>query len=96
MEQATFTQLSIEQLTSIINEAVQVQVSNLQSEGQTLPQEYLTVKNVTELLQVSTSTVNNWKRSGVLPSYQIGGRVYFKRTDIDNAFVQLKSDRHEI
>ena len=59
------------------------------------PEEYLTVKNVAKLLQVSISTVNNWKRDGVLRAHQIGGRIYFLRSEIDSAFVELKSDRHE-
>ena len=55
------------------------------------PEEYLTVKDVADLFHISIATVNNWRREGVLVAYQIGGKIFFKRSEIENSLVQLKS-----
>ncbi len=55
------------------------------------PEEYLTVKDVADLFHISIATVNNWRREGILFAYQIGGKVFFKRSEIENSLVELKS-----
>lgn len=53
---------------------------------------YLTRKEVSDLLKVDLSTVHNWSKKGILKRYQIGGgRVYYKLSDIENSFVELKT-----
>jgi excisionase family DNA binding protein len=44
--------------------------------------ELLTFKEVTSLLGVSASTLNNWKRDGKIPFHRIGGRILFKYAEI--------------
>ena len=46
------------------------------------PEKYLTRKDVARILQIDLSTVNNWKKSGKLKAYQIGGRVFFKSSEL--------------
>jgi excisionase family DNA binding protein len=55
------------------------------------PEEYLTVKDVADLFHISIATVNNWRREGIIVAYQIGGKIFFKRSEIENSLVQLKS-----
>ncbi|MEA1848994.1 helix-turn-helix domain-containing protein [Chryseobacterium sp. MHB01] len=47
------------------------------------PEEYLTVKEVCSLLKVTTPTVSRWRKENKIPSYGIGDRVYFKRSEIE-------------
>ena len=54
------------------------------------PIEYLTRGEVAELLKIDLSSVHNWTKKGILTSYQIGGRVYYKRAEIENSIVKLK------
>jgi excisionase family DNA binding protein len=54
-------------------------------------EEYLTTDEVSQLFKISKSTVHNWRKAGTLLACQIGGKVFFKRSDIDDAVVQLKS-----
>ena len=54
------------------------------------PTEYLTRNEVSKLLSVDLSTVHNYTKKGLLQSYQIGSRVYYKRNEIENALVKLK------
>ncbi|CAG0955488.1 hypothetical protein METP3_00468 [Methanosarcinales archaeon] len=45
--------------------------------------QYLTVKQVSELLQLSPSTVYSWAESGKIPSYKINGSIRFSREEIE-------------
>lgn len=52
--------------------------------------EYLTREQTAELLNVDLSTLWHWKKKEILIPYGVGNRVYYKRSDIDKAMVQLK------
>ena len=51
---------------------------------------YLTQLEVSELLSVHPTTLINWHKSGLIPKYQLGRRVYYKPSDIENAMTKLK------
>ena len=55
------------------------------------PVEFLTRQEVAKLLSVDLSTIHNYKKRNILKAYQIGGRVYYKRTEVENAVVELKN-----
>jgi len=54
------------------------------------PNEYLTRKEVSEMLKIDLSSVHNWSKRGILIPHQIGNRVYFKLQEVENAIVKLK------
>ena len=54
------------------------------------PTQYLSRNEVAAMLQIDLSTVHNWTKSGKIQSYGIGGRVYYKRQEVENAIVELK------
>ena len=54
------------------------------------PTEYLTRNEVAKLLKIDLSSVHNWTKKGILQSYQIGGRVYYIRKEVEDAIVKLK------
>ncbi len=47
------------------------------------PTEYLTRKEVCELLSIDLSSLHRWRKDGTLTAYGIANRVYFKRSEID-------------
>ena len=47
------------------------------------PTEYLTRKEVCDLLSIDLSSLHRWRKEGTLTAYGIGNRVYFKRSEID-------------
>jgi len=55
------------------------------------PEEYLTKKEVAKMLKVTTATINNYINRGILKSYGLDRIVYFKRTEIEKAIIQLNS-----
>lgn len=46
------------------------------------PPVVLTRKQAAELLSISLVTLRNWTAQGLLPSYQLGGRIYYKQKEI--------------
>jgi len=54
------------------------------------PTEFLTRSAVSELLSVDPSTVDNWARSKKLIRYNLGNRVYFKRSEIEQSLITIK------
>jgi excisionase family DNA binding protein len=66
-------------------------VNELKNEYKQVPfsDHYLTKRQLTELLTVSLSTVNNWTSSGVIQAYQLGGKVYYKSSEIECSMIKL-------
>lgn len=54
------------------------------------PTELLTRAETSELLKVNLTTLWNWTRQNKLVSYSIGNRVFYKRTEVLNALIELK------
>lgn len=53
------------------------------------PTIYLTRSEVRDLLQVNLSTVHNLTKRGKLKAYGLGGRVYYKRDEVEAAIKPL-------
>lgn len=54
----------------------------------------LTYKEVSIYLKCHITTVRNWVNRGILKSYAIGNKIYFKMDDILNAFKEIKSSNN--
>ncbi len=82
--------LSPEQLGNLFEKVVTDKFNDLLKyyEPRT-PTEYLTRREVAELLSVDLSSVHNYTKRKLLTSYGIGARVYYKRTEVENALVKL-------
>lgn len=53
------------------------------------PKEYYTREEVAYLLKIDLSTIHNWVKKGKITKCSIGGRVYFNRSEIENAIKQI-------
>lgn len=53
------------------------------------PTTYLSRNDVAKMLQIDLSSVHNWTKKGVLVAYQISGRIYYKRDEVEKAIVKL-------
>jgi hypothetical protein len=45
-------------------------------------EELFTVEETSQFLKCSNQALWNWRKSGILPSYRLGNRVYYKKSDI--------------
>ncbi len=66
-------------------------VSELKKEFQPkAPAEYLTRSEVAKLLKVTTATLDRWSDQGKLNRYGLGGRIFYKRSEVENSLIKLK------
>lgn len=91
MEQIQFISISPEQLQSAIIEGIKLQLNDFKKNFEPkTPTEYLSRQETADLLKVDLSTIHNYTKRNVLQAWGIQGRVYFKRSEIENAIIKLK------
>lgn len=91
MNTIQITELTTNELKSLLMKGVQQVVNQIREEFQPkTPTQYLTRKQVAKMLDINLTTLNNWTNKGVLISYGIQGRVYYKRDEVERAFIELK------
>lgn len=90
MEQLQFIGTTPEQLQKAIAENVKGQLEELKKSFQPkAPEEYLTRKETAELLKINLSSLWNWTRKKRLKAYGIEGKVYYKRSEVESALIEL-------
>ena len=89
MEQILLNGISVEQLLDRIEKVIQNKLDQGQIQ-QSSQSEYLSRKQVSELLKVSLVTLHDWTKSGLILSYKIGNRVLFKPTEIEEALKKAR------
>lgn len=77
--------LSTERLKEIISKTLKEHLKEIKVSEPQLSPKYITRKEASELLKVSYVTLRSWHKNGVLKSYSIGNRVYYKTDDIQKA-----------
>ena len=91
MEKIQFIQVTPEELQDAILNGMEKQLDELKKTFQPKePVEYLTKNDVRDLFSVDIGTVTNWAKRGILKPVGIGKRVYFRRSDIEKAVIDLK------
>jgi excisionase family DNA binding protein len=79
-----------EKLQETILKGIQDQINDLKKSFQPKePEEYLTRAEVAQLLKVDISTIHNWGKAGKLKRYGLGNRVYYKRSEVEQAIQKL-------
>ena len=91
METSTLITISPEELAVVIAFKLEEKFNELKTQFQPKePTEYLTRTEVRNLLKVNMSTLHLWTKKGLLKSYSVGNRIYYKRHEIENAFKLCK------
>lgn len=92
MQQIQFIGTTPSALIDLIDNAVKNRLEDLKKNFQPKePTEFLTRNEVAEMLKIDLSSVHNWTKKGILTAYQISGRVYYKRKEVETAIVKLKN-----
>ncbi|MBQ53134.1 MAG: DNA-binding protein [Leeuwenhoekiella sp.] len=90
MKTVQFISVTPEELQARIVEGVKNHLDDLKEFYQPKePTEYLTRAEVADLRKVDISTIFNWSKSKKLTPHGIGGRVYFKRKEVEAAIIKL-------
>ena len=87
-----FVQVSTEELQSLVSNVLESKLNDFKRNFKPIePNEYLSRSEVAKMLSVNESTIFNWKKRWILSAFQIGGRVFYKRKDVEDAIVKLKN-----
>lgn len=90
MQQIQFIGTTPTALIDLIDETISKRLNDLKKDFQPKePTEFLTRQEVAKMLSIDLSTVHNWTKRKILTSYQTGGRVYYKRTEVENSLIKL-------
>lgn len=82
--------INTKELSDPIIQEISRQIGDLKKHFQPkAPTEYLTRKQVAEMLQVDLSTLYSWNKKGILKPIGIGKRVYYTRESIEKAMTEL-------
>jgi hypothetical protein len=54
--------------------------------------ELLTREEVAKYFKCDLSTIHNWTKKGLLISYSVYGRVYYKMTDLELALIPIRKN----
>lgn len=77
-------QINPDDLQTAIISGVRAEVEKLKEDFQPKqPTEFMTRNEVRDLFDVDLSTVHNWTKRGKLKAYGFGGRVYYKRAEVE-------------
>jgi hypothetical protein len=90
--QSKITQLHNLEPQEILNpiEELKQQIKDLKSHFTPKePIEYLTRSETADLLKINLSTLFLWTKKGMLLSYGIGARVYYKRKEVEKSIIKL-------
>lgn len=84
-------QLSEKDLETIVNKAVDESFEkNRTNFKKKEPDEWLTRKDVAEMLSVTFVTLDSWAKVGILPKYKIGYAVRYRRSHVEAAMIKVK------
>jgi hypothetical protein len=88
--------LSKEDLKDLFGDVLKSEIRTLKKGMEPIEgNNYLTRKEVAQMFKIDLSSVHNWSKKGILKPYQIGSRVYYKLSEIENSIVQLKTGKNE-
>ena len=79
----------IEQLAKAIVEKLQTHYIPFSERGEVVAEEYLTRKQVKNLLKISYPTLDSWTEKGILKAYRIGYTKRYKKSEVDAALVKV-------
>ncbi|KFF75993.1 hypothetical protein HX13_01155 [Chryseobacterium sp. P1-3] len=79
----------VENVTGIIRKLIFGASLKNQTQQPQLQKELLTREETAIFFDVDLSTLHNWKKKGILLPVGIGGRVYYRMSDIEKALTPL-------
>lgn len=90
MQTVQFIGTTPEQLQKAIADNLKGQLEELKKSFQPkTPEEFLTRTATAKLLKINLSTLYLWTKKGILQSYGISGKVYYKRSEVESALIEL-------
>ncbi|KAB7731429.1 helix-turn-helix domain-containing protein [Rudanella paleaurantiibacter] len=95
----TVTQIQVtpDQLTELVLGAVRSELANYTPPAPAHPDlpEYLTRKETAKLLRIALVTLHEWTKAGTLQSFNMNGRIRYRRDDVVNLIAQVDTLKYK-
>ncbi len=72
---------------------IKTELQELRQELKKRPTDFLTRHEVAKMFSVSLVTVSDWTAKGLIRSYKLANRVYYKREEIEQALTEIQPKR---
>jgi excisionase family DNA binding protein len=76
-----------QEVEAIVARQVEAKLADLKKSK---PNTLMTRKEAANLLKVSLPTISQWTKHGLLTSYRMGKRVFYKSLELDEALVKRR------
>ncbi|HPD66382.1 MAG TPA: helix-turn-helix domain-containing protein [Bacteroidia bacterium] len=95
IQQIVIEKIDSEDFFSQIREILRQEVARMHPESEEIHSELMTRKETADFLNISLVCLNNWTKTGILTSYNISGKVYYKRHEIMQALQKNKNLKYK-
>lgn len=88
----------IPELRAMIGEVIEEKLNCFKPSTTNPPRsdkEYLSRKEVCDLLQISKATLHYWTKDGTLKGYRIGSRVLYKTFEVEAALTEIANTKNK-
>ena len=94
MQQIAITQLSPEDLKSLIRELLKQEISPLKDKSiKRLVDPLFSREEASGRLKIDLSTLHRWTKQSKIVAHAVGSRVYYKESSIQEALIKINSVR---
>ena len=83
MNYLEMVQITPKQLSQLLREVVKEQLQELHQPQPSNKQALLSRQQTCDYFGISKPCLHDWVKNGILKPTKVGGRVYFKQSDID-------------
>ncbi len=88
--------IRVEELKDIIGDIVEAKLRQFrQTEPAKTDNVYITRRDVCNLLKISLATLHSYTKDGTLNGYKIGGRVLYKKDEIERSLIEIQRIKYK-
>ena len=89
MKKEIFINLEIEDFENLIRNCIREELKEMTNHGENT--DLLKANEVCEHLRISKVTLYKWMKQGKITGYHLGTRLFFKKTEVDNALIKQET-----
>lgn len=90
-----FTSLPIDEMEVMITRAVRESISTIAAQQpKDNHAELITRKQAAQMLNLSLPTLREYTVRGIVPSYRVGSRVRYKKSEVMNCLTKVQSSKY--
>ena len=95
MNQVLFTGINLNELLEKIGQVIDSKLNQAAAQNSKQNQsDFITRRDVADLLKISLPTLNDWTKLGWLQAYKLGNRVLYKKDEIELAVSKVATYRY--